>query len=65
VTVPPTTAPAPTAAAPAGCSPIDDEGRCYEPGEYCRNATHGVSGTAGDEEAITCETNDGWRWEPT
>jgi hypothetical protein len=64
---PPTTAPSPppTTAAPAGCSPIDDEGGCYEPGEYCRNGTHGVTGTAGDGEGIACETNDGWRWEPT
>ena len=66
-TAPPPTAPPPTTApaAPAGCSPIDDEGGCYEPGEYCRDATHGVSGTAGDGEPIVCETNDGWRWEPT
>jgi hypothetical protein len=65
-TVPPTTAPAPPpTAAASGCSPIDDEGGCYEPGEYCRNATHGVAGTAGDGEAIVCEDNDGWRWEPT
>ncbi len=62
---PPATNAAPTNAAPAAtCSPIDDLGGCYEPGEYCRDATHGVSGTAGDGEAITCETNDGWRWEP-
>ncbi len=60
---PPTTTP-PTTAAPAGCHPISDEGGCYQPGEFCRGATHGVSGTAGDGEAITCETNDGWRWEP-
>jgi hypothetical protein len=64
---PPTTAPPPppTTAAPAGCSPIDDEGGCYEPGEYCRDDDHGVTGTAGDGETITCEDNDGWRWEPT
>jgi hypothetical protein len=24
-----------------------------------------VTGTAGDGETITCEDNDGWRWEPT
>lgn len=64
---PPTTAPAPppTSAAPAGCTPIDDEGGCYEPGEYCRDDDHGVTGVAGDGETITCEDNDGWRWEPT
>ena len=55
---------APAAAAPAGCYPLSNEGTCYEPGEYCRNADHGVSGMAGDGEAITCEDNNGWRWEP-
>ena len=53
--------PAPT---PAGCTPISDEGTCYEPGEYCRDDDHGVSGVAGDGQAIICEDNDGWRWEP-
>jgi len=58
--------PPPTTAAPAAsCFPIDDEGGCYEPGEYCRDSDHGASGTAGDGEAITCEDNDGWRWEPS
>jgi hypothetical protein len=55
-------APAP---APTGFTPISDEGTCYEPGEYCRDDDHGVTGTAGDGETITCEDNDGWRWEPT
>jgi hypothetical protein len=54
----------PAAAAPAGCYPLSNEGTCYEPGEYCRNADHGASGIAGDGEAITCEDNNGWRWEP-
>ena len=54
----------PAAAAPAGCYPLSNEGTCYEPEEYCRNADHGVSGMAGDGEAITCEDNNGWRWEP-
>jgi hypothetical protein len=58
----PTTPPA--AATPAGCYPLSNEGTCYEPGEYCRNADHGISGMAGDGEAITCEDNNGWRWEP-
>lgn len=60
--------PAPTSAAPApqaGCHPLSNEGTCYEPGEYCRNADHGASGIAGDGKAITCEDNDGWRWEPS
>ena len=66
--VAPSTAPAaaPTQASPtpAGCHPLSDEGTCYEPGEYCRDDDHGTSGVAGDGEAITCEDNDGWRWEP-
>jgi hypothetical protein len=61
----PAAAPAPTAStAPAGCYPLSDEGTCYEPGEYCRDDDHGMSGVAGDGEAIICEDNDGWRWEP-
>jgi hypothetical protein len=68
-----TSTPAPTTAAPApspssqatpSCHPLSDEGTCYEPGEYCRDSDHGVSGVAGDGEAIKCEGNDGWRWEP-
>ena len=54
----------PAAAAPAGCYPLSNAGTCYEPGEYCRNSDHGISGMAGDGEAITCEDNNGWRWEP-
>lgn len=56
----PTTAPA----APAGCHPLSNAGHCYGPGEFCRNSDHGASGVAGDGEAIICEDNDGWRWEP-
>src|SRR6185437_7569750 len=58
-------APPASAAAPAACSPLTNGGKCYEPGETCRNADHGVSGVAGDGKAITCENNDGWRWEPS
>jgi hypothetical protein len=58
--------PAPAASpTPTGCYPISDEGTCYEPGEYCRDDDHGTSGIAGDGEPITCEDNDGWRWEPS
>lgn len=61
----PAASPAPSASATqAGCYPISDEGTCYEPGEYCRDDDHGVSGVAGDGESIICEDNDGWRWEP-
>ena len=65
---PPTTAlppPPPTTAAPASCHPLTDGGNCYEPGEYCRDSDHGATGVTGDGETITCEDNDGWRWEPT
>jgi Protein of unknown function (DUF2510) len=60
-----TTHPPLAATTPADCHPLSNEGTCYEPGEYCRNADHGMSGIAGDGEAITCEDNDGWRWEPS
>jgi hypothetical protein len=58
-------APAPTPTPQASCYPLSNEGTCYEPGEYCRDDDHGASGVAGDGEAITCEYNDGWRWEPS
>jgi hypothetical protein len=61
---PPAPAP-PASVTPASCYPLSDEGTCYEPGEYCRDDDQGTSGIAGDGEAITCEDNDGWRWEPS
>jgi hypothetical protein len=61
---PPTTAPAAAPSTPTGCYPLTNGGNCYEPGEYCRNSDHGASGVAGDGKRITCEDNDGWRWEP-
>jgi len=60
---PPSTKP-PASKAPASCYPLTNGGNCYEPGEYCRNSDHGVHGVAGDGEAIVCEDNNGWRWEP-
>jgi hypothetical protein len=61
----PTAAPVTAASsAPAGCHPLTDSGNCYKPGEYCRDDDHGMSGVAGNGEAIICEDNDGWRWEP-
>jgi hypothetical protein len=57
--------PPPTTAAPASCHPLSDGGNCYEPGEYCRDSDHGVTGVAGDGETITCEDNNGYRWEPS
>ena len=49
---------------PPACYPRSSAGNCYEPGEYCPTADHGLSGIAGDGKAILCEDNDGWRWEP-
>jgi hypothetical protein len=54
----------PSSAASAGCHPLSDAGTCYQPGEFCRTTDHGISGVAGDGKVITCEDNDGWRWEP-
>jgi phosphatidylserine/phosphatidylglycerophosphate/cardiolipin synthase-like enzyme len=69
-TAPPVTATPPTAAPPApnpstaGCTPIDDEGGCYKPGEYCRDDDRGTTGRAGDGQTITCEDENGtWYWE--
>jgi hypothetical protein len=61
---PKTTAPAAASTTSSGCYPLTNGGNCYEPGEYCRNSDHGVSGVAGDGERIICEDNNGWRWEP-
>jgi hypothetical protein len=67
-TVPPppptTTQPTPPTTPAASCYPLSDAGNCYQPGEYCRYSDHGASGRAGDGEAIVCENNNGWRWEP-
>jgi hypothetical protein len=66
---PPTTStappPPPTSAPASSCTPLSNEGTCYEPGEYCRVSDHGAAGVAGNGEPITCENNNGWRWEPT
>jgi hypothetical protein len=70
VAPPPTPATQPATTSPAApppaasCYPLSNEGTCYEPGEYCRDDDHGASGVAGDGKQITCEDNDGWRWEP-
>jgi hypothetical protein len=56
--------PPPPPAPPAACHPHSSSGKCYEPGEYCSEADHGVIGLAGDGKTIICEDNNGWRWEP-
>jgi hypothetical protein len=63
MTPPPSPAPSPPPMA-ASCHPLSNEGTCYEPGEFCRDSDHGASGVAGDGKNISCEDNDGWRWEP-
>jgi cardiolipin synthase A/B len=63
-TTPAAAQPSPTTTSPAACYPIDDEGGCYEPGEYCRDDDHGMTGRAGNGLTITCEYDDGWYWEP-
>jgi phosphatidylserine/phosphatidylglycerophosphate/cardiolipin synthase-like enzyme len=63
-TTPTPSAPPATSPVAAGCTPIDDEGGCYEPGEYCRDDDHGTTGRAGDGQTITCEDESGtWYWE--
>jgi cardiolipin synthase A/B len=65
-TTPPSSAPSPPVPTAAGCTPIDDEGGCYKPGEYCRDDDHGTTGRAGDGQTITCEDENGtWYWEST
>jgi hypothetical protein len=61
---PPAPATSPSAASPSGCYPKTSSGHCYEPGEFCPHADAGMSGVAGDGEAIICENNNGLRWEP-
>jgi hypothetical protein len=60
---PPSSAP-PAPPVPASCHPLTDGGNCYEPGEFCRDSDHGVTGVAGDGETIQCQDNNDWRWEP-
>ena len=60
---PPPSAPAPSPST-ASCYPLTSSGHCYEPGEFCSDADHGMRGVAGDGESIICTDNNGWRWEP-
>jgi cardiolipin synthase A/B len=61
---PPPTPPSVTTPTKTGCSPLSSSGKCYEPGEDCSNADHGMTGVAGDGKPIVCEEKNGWRWEP-
>jgi hypothetical protein len=44
------------------CHPKTSSGHCYEPGEFCPAADHGLKGVAGDGKMIKCENENGWRW---
>jgi hypothetical protein len=61
---PPATAAPPPPAPAATCHPLTNSGKCYEPGEFCRESDAGVIGLTGDGETIKCENNNGLRWEP-
>jgi hypothetical protein len=63
VTSAPRPAPSASAPAPVSCHPTTSGGNCYRAGELCPAKDHGRSGVAGNGEAITCENNNGWRWE--
>jgi hypothetical protein len=52
-----------TTQAQQSCYPQTDAGNCYSPGEYCRKGDRNTSGIDGAGNPITCEDNDGWRWE--
>jgi hypothetical protein len=61
---PSSTSPAPGPSSSAACYPLSSAGNCYKAGEYCPKADHGMDGIAQNGEAIVCEDNNGWRWEP-
>jgi hypothetical protein len=42
---------------------MSNEGTCYRPGEFCRDTDHNQSGIDENGDSMTCEDNDGWRWE--
>ena len=67
ITVPTsTTSPTPTPTpGSSACYPLSNEGGCYEPGEYCRDDDHGMTGRAGNGSTITCEDDNGWFWKAT
>jgi hypothetical protein len=51
-TSPPASAPAPPPTTAASCYPLSNEGTCYEPGEFCRDSDHGMTGVAGDRDLV-------------
>ena len=59
------TASVPPTSTGSACYPKDNEGTCYEPGQYCRDDDHGATGRARNGDPITCDYKNGWHWEPT
>lgn len=65
---PPAPSPSPSSSAPApdpstaACYPTTAAGNCYQAGEFCSDADHGMSGIAENGDAIVCENDNGWRW---
>jgi hypothetical protein len=53
----------PTPSTAASCYPLTNTGKCYAPGQYCRNSDRDKSGVAGNGEKIVCKNQNGWRWE--
>jgi hypothetical protein len=53
----------PTPSTAASCHPLTNSQKCYQPGQFCRNSDHGMSGVAGNGEKIVCKNQNGWRWE--
>jgi hypothetical protein len=53
-----------THAAPTGCTPKTSSGNCYEAGEFCSDADHGMTGIAGNGDPIKCEGSGSatWHW---
>jgi hypothetical protein len=53
-----------TISIPSACYPLSITGRCYLPGQICRDSDHGDVGTAINGNPIMCVNVNGWRWEP-
>lgn len=47
----------------AGCHPVSAAGNCYQAGQFCAKAHHGITGTDAAGRAITCQPDGSrWRW---
>lgn len=57
---------APPPPASASCHPTSSTGHCYKPGQFCRTADRGLTGTTASGAPITCRYVSGrWHWEPS